>query len=169
MNILPSNGITDRMSYFTGNLKSLTTKNDNYRKVITTTTNMQLVVMSLNKDEDIGAETHPTTSQFIFVELGKVVAIIGGSEPINLEEGDHIIIPPNTMHNIINKSNEVAKLYTIYTPPEHPSNCVEPTKTNHAECLRMIGQHGGDGSGGGGGGLHSIVHYTQGKDDYLKL
>lgn len=165
MNILPSNGITDRMSYFTGNLKTLTTQNDNYRKVLTTTTNMQLVVMSLSAGEEIGAETHPTTSQFIFVELGEVVAIIGESEQI-LGAGDYVIIPPNTMHNIINQSDKVAKLYTIYTPPEHPSHCVEPIKTNHAECLRMIGHHGG---GGLQSRLQSSVHYKQGKDDYLKL
>jgi mannose-6-phosphate isomerase-like protein (cupin superfamily) len=165
MNILPSYDITG-MSYFTGNLKTLTTENKHYRKVLSTTTNMQLVVMSLNKGQEIGTEIHPTTTQFIFVELGKVVAIIGKSKKITLKKGDHIIIPPNTKHNIINRSSEVAKLYTIYTPPEHPSHCVEPTKNDHVECLRTIGHHGG---GLQSTGLQSIGHYAQGKNDYLKL
>jgi|SRR3972149_10146649 len=114
---------------FKGNIETLTLKNKFYRKVLYTVSHsLQLVVMSLKPQEDIGMEKHPSTSQFIRVEKGKGIAIIK-NKLYHLKNGDSIIIPPNTYHNIINTScKNPLKLYTIYTPPEHPKNTKHWTK-----------------------------------------
>jgi mannose-6-phosphate isomerase-like protein (cupin superfamily) len=104
---------------FKGNIEVLTVKNNYYRKVIATTDNMQLVLMSLKPGEEIGKEVHPHTSQFIRVEGGRCTAYIGRKRYI-MKDGDAIIIPPGRNHNIINTGDEDLKLYSIYTPPEHP-------------------------------------------------
>lgn len=104
---------------FRGNIERLTLNNNYYRKVLYTTTNMQLVLMSLKPEEEIGFEIHPTTSQFIRVEEGCATAIIEGKR-YYLKPNDSIIIPPGASHNVINRGDIELKLYTIYTPPEHP-------------------------------------------------
>ena len=112
---------------FRGNIEKLTLKNNFYRKVINTTNNMQLVLMSLKPEQEIGMEIHKKTSQFIRVESGKARAIIGTKKYI-LKAHDAIIIEPNSKHNIINIGDEPLKLYTIYTPPEHPKNTKQYNK-----------------------------------------
>jgi mannose-6-phosphate isomerase-like protein (cupin superfamily) len=116
------------MTDFYGNIEKLTLKNKNYRKVLATTKNMQLVLMSLKPLEEIGTEVHKHTSQFMRIEKGSCVAIIG-SKKIKLKDDDFIIIPPNTKHNIINNSKtEKLKLYSIYTPPEHKPGLIQKRK-----------------------------------------
>lgn len=110
-----------------GNLETLTIRNKNYRKVLHTTNNMQLVLMSLLPDEEIGAETHEKTTQFIRVESGKARAIVK-NKVFYLKAGDFITIPPKNKHNIINNGDEPLKLYTIYTPPQHPRDLVQKYK-----------------------------------------
>ena len=113
-----------------GNIENLTIKNKYYRKVISTTKNMQLVLMSLKPLEEIGKEKHKHTTQFIRIESGKCIAIIGNKK-YKLYDDDFIIIPPNTSHNIINSSRtKRLQLYTIYTPPEHTDGCKQPKKTD---------------------------------------
>jgi mannose-6-phosphate isomerase-like protein (cupin superfamily) len=104
---------------FRGNIEKLTLKNTYYRKVIHTTSNMQLVLMSLKSGEEIGMEVHPHTSQFIRIESGRAMALIAGKR-YYLRDGDAIIVPPNTKHNVINRGDDRLQLYSIYTPPEHP-------------------------------------------------
>jgi mannose-6-phosphate isomerase-like protein (cupin superfamily) len=82
---------------------------------------MQLVLMSLSPGEEIGMEIHPHTSQFIRVESGMARVYIGRKMYI-LRDGDAVIIPPRKKHKIINNGHEDLKLYTIYSPPEHPKN-----------------------------------------------
>lgn len=112
---------------FRGNIEKLTRQNTYYRKVLHTTTNMQLVLMSLESGEEIGAEVHKKTSQFIRVEKGKAKAIIG-RKTFYLRDGDAVIVPPGKRHNIINNGTGTLQLYTIYTPPEHPKNRKEKFK-----------------------------------------
>ena len=112
---------------FTNNLEKITLNNKNYRAVINTTKNMQLVVMSIKPGVEIGTEIHPITSQFIRVEQGSALAILNGEHHL-LYDGDYIIIAPKTKHNIINIGNKPLKLYTIYTPPEHNPNLIQKTK-----------------------------------------
>lgn len=117
------------MSNLYGDLSKLTLENNNYRKVITTTKHMQLVLMSLKPKEEIGLEIHKNITQFIRIEKGSCIAIIG-KDHIKLKKEGYVIIPPNTEHNIINTGKGDLKLYTIYSPPHHKPNLVNKTKSH---------------------------------------
>ena len=114
---------------FYGNIKELTLENNNYRHVLSTTPTQQLVLMSLQPNEEIGIEVHPYTTQFIRIEQGTGEAIMDDTY-FDLEDDDVIIIPPNTLHNVTNTGDQPLKLYTIYSPPEHPYNCINITKND---------------------------------------
>jgi mannose-6-phosphate isomerase-like protein (cupin superfamily) len=96
--------------------------------------------MNLQPREEIGTETHSTTTQFIRIESGKADAVIGDdSKRFPLDENDVIVITPNTQHNIINRSDTTClKLYTIYSPPEHALDTIQliKPKTN----VRRVGK-----------------------------
>ena len=113
------------MSY-TINIEKETIENENFRKVLWTTKNMQLVIMSLNINEEIGEETH-NIDQFIRIEEGTAKSILNGVEKI-LTDDEIIIIPAGVKHNIINIGDKKLKLYTIYATPEHQKNEIHPTK-----------------------------------------
>ena len=113
---------------FHNDINKISETNTYFRRVLSTTPNMQLVAMSLKPLEDIGIETHPYTTQFIRVEKGEGIAVINN---INYELFDDvaIIIPLGTEHNIINTScYKSLKLYTIYSPPHHPMNKIDIVK-----------------------------------------
>ena len=110
------------------NIEKLTEDNPNFRKVLYTSHETQLVVMSLKPNEEIGMETHPENDQFIRVEEGKGKAIIDGN-PYNFESGYCVIIPKGSKHNIVNTSEtQELKLYTLYSPPHHRLDVVHKTK-----------------------------------------
>lgn len=115
------------MDHFLIDIEEATVKNDNFRKVLFTAQNSQLVLMSLKPGEEIGAETHDL-DQFIRVEAGRGTAQLNGKQhPI--QDGSALVIPAGTRHNIINSGKEDAlKLYTIYSPPEHKDGTVHHTK-----------------------------------------
>ncbi len=107
------------------NIEKVTKENNNYRKVICTASNLQLVLMSLDPLEKIDLEKHEHIDQFIRIEQGKAIAIIE-DVPHKLFNGDAIIVSKNTYHKIINPSKKnKLKLYTIYSPPNHPVDRVE--------------------------------------------
>lgn len=107
------------MSVFYDDIEKITTENNEFRRILTTTPTMQLVLMSLAPKQEIGMETHPHATQFVRVENGYGLAIINGNL-YALANDIAVIIPPNTPHNIINTSPEIPlKLYTIYSPPQH--------------------------------------------------
>ncbi|RJR32276.1 cupin domain-containing protein [Candidatus Parcubacteria bacterium] len=109
------------------NIEQAAVSNENFRKVLYTAKNSQLVVMSLGPKEDIGEEVH-TLDQFIRIEAGKGSAILDGVEH-KIEDDYAIVIPAGTRHNIINSSDsEKMKLYTVYSPPEHRDGVVHQTK-----------------------------------------
>lgn len=113
---------------FVGNIESMTLKNNNFRKVLSTNKHCQLVVMSLRKMEDIGVEKHTKVDQFIRVEKGTGIAILNGKK-YKLTDGVSVIIPAGTTHNIINTSKtDKMKLYTIYSPPQHKPGTVAKNK-----------------------------------------
>lgn len=119
---------TPNTGIFHKNIEKITESNKYFRKVLSTTPNMQLVVMSLKPKEDIGMEIHPYTTQFIRVESGTGVAIVDDKK-YKLSNGSAIIIPLNSKHNIVNTSKtEPLKIYTIYSPPNHPSDRVDIKK-----------------------------------------
>ena len=110
---------------FKGNIENKTLKNKYYRNVIYTNDEIQLVLMNLEPYEEIGIEKH-NGSQFIRVEEGNGVAIIKNKR-YNLKDGSAIIIDSHSNHNIIAGKNGL-KLYTIYSPPQHPENTKEKEK-----------------------------------------
>jgi mannose-6-phosphate isomerase-like protein (cupin superfamily) len=111
-----------------GNIESLTEKNPNFRKVIFTG-KLQLVLMSLKPGEEIGEEIHKTTDQFFRVEQGVAVFVLNKDDVFIARDGDAVVVPANTYHNVINKSTtSTLKLYTIYSSPKHPDKSIEKTK-----------------------------------------
>lgn len=103
-------------------------ENEFFREVLFTGPNSQLVVMALKPGEEIGVETHGDVDQFIRVESGQGKAVLDGDE-FMLEDGSAVVIPAGTEHNVLNTSStETLKLYTIYTPPEHPDGTIHKTK-----------------------------------------
>ncbi|MDP2666243.1 MAG: cupin domain-containing protein [Candidatus Diapherotrites archaeon] len=113
---------------YTTNIEKETLDNTAYRRVLFTGKKMQLVVMTLRPQEDIPLETHPDTDQFIRVEKGEALVKIG-SEENKVSEDEMIIIPAGNAHYVKNTSTEEdLKIYTLYSPPEHPEGTVQQTK-----------------------------------------
>lgn len=118
------------MAGFYVDIEKRTRENDYFREVLFTTPLSQLVVMSLQPGEEIGLEVHSETDQFIRVEEGEGKVSLHGAE-YELRDGSAIVIPAGTEHNIINTSPKKAlKLYTIYTPPNHPGGTIHETKAD---------------------------------------
>jgi mannose-6-phosphate isomerase-like protein (cupin superfamily) len=116
------------MSGYGVNIEQATVENEYFRKVLFTGPKSQLVLMALQPGEDIGLEMHTDIDQFIRVEAGTGRAVIGGQQ-YDLEDGSAIVIPAGSEHNVTNTSQDsVLKLYTIYTPPEHPDGTIHETK-----------------------------------------
>ncbi len=126
------------MAGYVINIEKKSLDNDFFREVLFTAPHVQLVVMSLGPGEEIGLETHDDGDQFIRVEAGKGKAILDGEEH-ELADGSAVVIPAGTEHNIVNTSQQEAlKLYTIYSPPEHPDGTVNKNK---AEALAYEKEH----------------------------
>lgn len=116
------------MKGYVTNIENKTKENDNFRKVLYTGKNSQLVLMSLKPGEEIGMEVHTNNDQFFRVDEGKGKVIIDGNE-YEIQDGFAIVIPAGANHNVINTSaNEPLKLYTIYSPPHHRDGVVHATK-----------------------------------------
>lgn len=119
------------------NIEKDALENENFRKVLYTAKNSQLVVMSLKPKEEIGMEIHQL-DQFIRIERGSGKAILNGKE-CEISDGFAIMIPAGTEHNIINNSETgEMKLYTVYSPPNHKDSAVHPTK---ADAVADEGEH----------------------------
>jgi len=116
------------MTGYVGKIEEITEKNTNFRQVLFTGKYCQLVVMSLKPKEEIGMEVHPTVDQFFRIEKGEAKVIIDGEEH-SVGDGDAIVVPAGSQHNVINISEtEDLKLYTVYSPPNHPEGTVHKTK-----------------------------------------
>lgn len=119
------------MKGFIGNIEQMSLENTDFRRVLYTAKNSQLVLMSLPPGEEIGEETHHL-DQFIRFEKGSGKAILDDVEnPI--EDGTALVIPAGTKHNVINTGEVPLKLYTVYSPPEHLDGVVHPTKADAIE------------------------------------
>lgn len=125
------------MKGFVDNIEKLVAENTNFRKVLYTAKNSQLVVMHLQPGEEIGMETHGL-DQFLRVETGIGKTILDGVERA-IQDGFAIVVPAGTMHNIINTSaDRPMKLYTVYSPPNHADGTVHATK---ADAMANEGEH----------------------------
>lgn len=116
------------MKGFVQNIEKETLENENFRKVLYTSTYGQVVVMSLLPNEEIGMEVHETTDQFFRIESGEGLVIMNGEE-FPISDGSAVVVPAGTNHNVINKmSDKSMKLYTIYMPPHHRDGTVHRNK-----------------------------------------
>ena len=127
------------MTGYTTNIERDTLENENFRKVLYTAPNLQLVLMTLQPGEEIGMETHDHGDQFFRVEGGEGEAILDG-EAHKLADGDIVVIPAGAEHNIVNtSSSEALRVYTIYTPPEHPDGTINKTMADAVEYEKTHG------------------------------
>jgi len=116
------------MAGYVGNIEEITLSNAFFRQVLFTAPHSQLVVMCLQPNEDIGVEVHQNVDQFFRIEEGEGKVVLNGEEhPI--KNGDAVVVPAGTQHNVINTSAEKQlKLYTIYSPAQHKDGTVHKTK-----------------------------------------
>jgi len=110
------------------NIEEETKNNNNFRKVLYTAKNSQLVVMSLKAGEEIGEEVHHL-DQFLRIESGEGKAILDDIEHL-IGDGFAIVVPAGTNHNIINTGEEEMRIYTVYSPPNHRDGVIHQTKEN---------------------------------------
>ena len=114
-------------------IEKVTKENSTFRTVVFTGEHTQLTVMRLGPGEDIGLESHPQLDQFLRieegqarVELGKTKESVG--ETHDVEDDWAIIVPAGIWHNVVNTGSGDVKLYSLYSPPEHPDRTVHRTK-----------------------------------------
>lgn len=116
------------MKGFVIHLERETKKNADFRRVLYTANNSQLVLMSLKPGEEIGEEVHQDHDQFFRFESGEGKVIIDGVEHL-IKDGNGVIVPAGARHNVVNTSKRAnLRLYTIYSPPEHQDGVVRHTK-----------------------------------------
>jgi len=114
------------MKGFVKDIESITVKNEDFRRVLYTARNCQLVVMALQPKEEIGMEVHKL-DQFFRVEEGTGEAVLDGVHSV-ITAGFAVIVPAGTNHNIINTGSTPMKLYTIYSPPNHRDGVIHHTR-----------------------------------------
>ncbi|MBT2134797.1 cupin domain-containing protein [Croceibacterium sp. LX-88] len=114
------------MKGFVDDIEKLTIDNTDFRRVIYTGHNIQLVLMSINPGEEIGAEVHHDRDQFFRIESGEGVVSIDGVDHA-VKDDDAVIVPQGARHNVKATGSTPLKLYTIYGPPEHIDKTVHVT------------------------------------------
>ncbi len=121
------------MTGWVDDIEKATLANDTFRTVLFTGTHLQMTVMCLQPGEEIGVEKHDDLDQFIRIEEGMAQVLMGTSrddlsEVHDVEDDWAAIIPGGTWHNVVNTGEGQLRLYSIYTPPEHPEGTVHRTK-----------------------------------------
>ena len=115
------------MKGYCENIEKRTVENEDFRRVLYTGHNLQLVLMTLKPGEEIGEEVHEDRDQFFRFEAGSGAVYIDGVEN-KVEEDFAVIVPQGARHNVKNTGSEPLRMYTIYGPPEHVDGLVEATK-----------------------------------------
>lgn len=117
------------MRPFVSSLEKVTLENTHFRHVLYTGKHEQLVLMTLPPGEDIGREIHADVDQFFRVEEGVARFVFGPGEEHVVRAGDAVVVPAGTFHNVVNASpTKLLRLYTIYSPPQHPDGTIQHTK-----------------------------------------
>jgi mannose-6-phosphate isomerase-like protein (cupin superfamily) len=116
-------------------IEKVTVANSTFRTVVFTGEHTQLTVMSLGPGEDIGLESHPNLEQFIRIEEGQARVELGRTkenvdEKHDVEDDWAVIVPAGVWHNVVNTGTSEVKLYSLYSPPEHPDGTVHETKAD---------------------------------------
>jgi len=116
------------MKPYVASIEKLAIRNQDFRHVLFTGKHAQLVLMSLAPGEEIGREIHAEFDQFFRIEEGCARFVFGDGEHL-VYAGDAVVVPAGTFHNVVNASATLPlKLYTIYSPPQHPSGTVQHTR-----------------------------------------
>lgn len=123
---------------FVTNIERATVQNTNFRTALWTGRHLQLTLMSINPGEDIGLEMHSDIDQFLRIEQGQGVVMMGNNRNnLNyrqrVSDGFVVFVPAGTWHNLTNTGNTPIKLYSIYAPPAHPHGTVHRTKQDAHE------------------------------------
>jgi mannose-6-phosphate isomerase-like protein (cupin superfamily) len=127
--VLGTSGVSrGEEAVFRGDIDKLTEQNNDFRHVLFTGHNVQIVAMSLKPAEEIGEEVHQVDQCFFFVK-GTAQTIIAGRTSTMGGNGV-LCVPAGTRHNIRNAGREPLKLYTSYSPPQHPAGTVHHTKAD---------------------------------------
>jgi mannose-6-phosphate isomerase-like protein (cupin superfamily) len=126
---------------WTADIEKTTLDNDTFRTVLFTGEHTQLTVMRLGPGEDIGREAHHDRDQFLRIEQGRARLELGTAEDRvdethEVEDDWAIIIPAGVWHNVVNTGEGELKLYSLYSPPEHPDGTVHRTKAEAEEAER---------------------------------
>lgn len=116
-------------------IERATKENDTFRTALWTGKHLQLTLMSINVNDDIGLEMHPDVDQFIRIEQGEGLVRLGDSKnSVSFQKkvgpSDAVLVPAGTWHNLINVGNVPLKVYSIYAPPKHPWGTVHKTKAD---------------------------------------
>jgi mannose-6-phosphate isomerase-like protein (cupin superfamily) len=126
---------------YAGPIEKQTLENTYFRRVLFTGAHAQLVVMCLGPGEEIGDEVHPNVDQFFRIEQGEARFVLDETEKHLVRDGDAVVVPAGTRHNVVNTSKTTElKLYTIYSPPNHPDGTVHKTKAE-AEAAEVTQHH----------------------------
>jgi mannose-6-phosphate isomerase-like protein (cupin superfamily) len=133
------------MLAWVGDIEKATLENDTFRTALFTGEHTQLTVMRLAPGEDIGREAHDGIDQFLRIEQGTARVELGTTEEQideahDVEDDWAIIIPAGVWHNVVNTGDGELKLYSLYSPPEHPDGTVHRTKAEAEAAERQ--QHG---------------------------
>lgn len=120
---------------FVINIEDATKQNGMFRTALWTGAHLQLVLMSIRPGESIGLEVHPEHDQFIRVEQGQGVVLMGDARENltfrrNVSDDFAFIVPAGTWHNLINTGTRPLKLYTLYAPPEHAHGTIHATRAD---------------------------------------
>ena len=113
------------------NIDQETRSNEDYRRVLYTAKNSQLVVMNIAPGDEIGEEVHEL-DQFIRFERGRAKVLMNDEE-YSVQEDFAVVIPAGVKHNVINTGEIDLQLYSVYAPPEHKDQIVQPTKADEQE------------------------------------
>jgi mannose-6-phosphate isomerase-like protein (cupin superfamily) len=117
------------MKGYVDDIEAATVRNADFRRVLYTGANLQLVLMTLQPGEQIGEETHDDRDQFFRIEEGKGEVVIDGRRH-EVQDDFAVIVPAGARHNVINTGSAPLKLYTIYGPPEHRDGVVHRTRND---------------------------------------
>ena len=120
-----------KMKGYIADIEELTEENSDFRRVLYTGKNLQLVLMAIEPGGEIGEEVHDDRDQFFRVENGKAEVVIDGQRS-KIKSDDAIIVPAGARHNIVNTGDKPLRLYTVYAPPEHRDGTVHVTKADAA-------------------------------------
>ena len=126
------------MTEYVGSIEKQTLENMYFRRVLFTGAHTQLVLMCLGPGEEIGDEVHWNVDQFFRIEQGEAKFVFNEKQERPVRDGDAVVVPAGTYHNVINTSKTVPlKLYTLYSPPNHPDGTVHNTRAG-AEAAEAV-------------------------------